>query len=87
MLVYQENGDILALLREAIECGFDVCVLRFRIHYEEVLLRVRGLRNVLRIYLVSGFARSCGEAYANACQQHAGDSVLGAVSGELVQRV
>jgi hypothetical protein len=48
MLIYQENGDILALLREAIECGLDVGVLRFRIHHEEVLLRIRRLRDMLR---------------------------------------
>ena len=32
MLVYKKNSNVLALLREAIECGFDVGVLRFRIH-------------------------------------------------------
>lgn len=51
MLVYEKDGNVLALLREAVKCGFDIRGLGLRIHDEEVLLRVRWLSDVLEALL------------------------------------
>jgi hypothetical protein len=47
VLIDEQDGDILALLGELVERGFDGCVLRLCVHNEEVLLGVWGLRDVL----------------------------------------
>jgi len=47
MLVYEQDGDILALFSKALECGFNIGVLRLGVHDEKVLLRVRRLRDML----------------------------------------
>jgi hypothetical protein len=47
MLVYEQDGDILALRGEAVERCFDLCGFRLGVHDEEVLLRVRGCGYVL----------------------------------------
>ena len=47
VLVDEENGDILALGREAVECCFDGRILGLCVDDEEVLLTVRWLRDVL----------------------------------------
>jgi hypothetical protein len=48
MLVYEQDSDILALLGEALERGFNVRVLCLGVYDEEVLLRVWRLCNVLQ---------------------------------------
>jgi hypothetical protein len=47
MLVYEQDGNILALGGEAIKGSLDVAVLGFGVDDEEVLLRVGGLCDVL----------------------------------------
>jgi hypothetical protein len=47
MLVYEQDGDVLALSREALERCFDLCGFRLRVHDEEVLLCIRGCGHVL----------------------------------------
>jgi hypothetical protein len=54
VLVDEENGDILALGREAVECCFDGRILGLCVDDEEVLLAIRGLRDVLGFPSVSG---------------------------------
>lgn len=46
MLIYEEDRNVLSLVCESLECGFDIRVLRLCIHDEEVLLRIWGLRNM-----------------------------------------
>jgi hypothetical protein len=48
MLVYEQNGDILALLGETLKRSFNVRVLCLGIYNEEVLLRIWRLGNVLK---------------------------------------
>lgn len=51
MLVDQQNGNVLALAGEAVECCLDGAVFRLGVDDEEVLLRVWRLGDVL--YIVS----------------------------------
>jgi hypothetical protein len=51
MLVYEQNRDILALGREAVKGGFNMRVLGLAVDDEKVLLRVRGLRDMLPVML------------------------------------
>ena len=53
MLVYEQNGYIFALGREAVEGLLDVRILGLTVDHEEVLLRVRRLGDVLRQYQIS----------------------------------
>jgi hypothetical protein len=48
MLVYEQNGDVLALLGEALKGSFNVRVLCLGVHDQEVLLRVWRLGDVLQ---------------------------------------
>lgn len=47
MLVDQDNGNVLALLCEAVECAFDGRGFRLGIDYQVVLLAVWGVCDVL----------------------------------------
>jgi len=47
MLVYEQDGDVLALGSEAIEGSLDGAVVGFGVDDEEVLLRVWRLRDML----------------------------------------
>ena len=47
MLIDKQNRNILPLIREAVECGFDLGCFGFGVHDEEVLLGVRGWGYVL----------------------------------------
>jgi hypothetical protein len=47
VLVDQQDGDILALRGEVVECRFDGCGLGLGVDDEKVLLAVRWLRDVL----------------------------------------
>lgn len=47
VLVDKQNGDVLALGGELVECGFDGRVLRLCVHDEEVLLCVWSRGDVL----------------------------------------
>lgn len=47
VLVDQNNGDVLPLLGELIESLLDSCVLGLAVHDQVVLLRVRGLGDML----------------------------------------
>lgn len=47
VLVDKQNRNILAVLGELVECGFDGCRLGLGVDDEEVLLAVWGLRDVL----------------------------------------
>lgn len=48
MLVDEQDGDILSLLREAVECFFDRRGLRLRVYDQKVSLRVRAICDVLQ---------------------------------------
>jgi hypothetical protein len=47
MLIDEQNGNILPLLGKLIKRGFDRGVFGFAVHHQEVLLRIRRLRDVL----------------------------------------
>lgn len=47
MLVYEDDADILALLSESVECGFDGGGVSLAVDDEKVLLRVGASRNML----------------------------------------
>lgn len=49
MLVDQKNSNILPLRRESLECFLDSCIIGFAVYYQEVLLRVRRLGNMLEM--------------------------------------
>ena len=53
MLIYEQDGNILALLSEALKGSFNVGCLCLGVYDEEVLLRVWGLRDVLRHVLAT----------------------------------
>jgi hypothetical protein len=78
VLVDEQNRNILALGSELVECSLDDRVFGFRVHDEEVLLAVRGLRDVLERSIRTCWApKSAGrESYAYACEEHACDGVL-----------
>lgn len=47
MLVYQNDGDIFPVMREALECLFDRGRLGLVVYHEEISLRVRSVCYVL----------------------------------------
>ncbi len=49
MLVDEEDSNILPFRRESVKSFFDSCIIRLTVNYQEVLLRVRRLRNMLRL--------------------------------------
>ena len=49
VLVDQQDGDILALLRVLVKCSFNDMVLGLVVDNEEVLLRFWGWRNMLDV--------------------------------------
>lgn len=51
MLIYEQNGNVLPLSRELVECGFDGRVLRFGVDNEIVLLRGGRVCHMLYIIL------------------------------------
>lgn len=76
MLVYEQDGDVFALRRESLECGLDVRVLGLGIYDEEVLLRVRWLRDVLQHTSARVMLKMCRGAYADPGQEHARYRIL-----------
>lgn len=47
MLIYEHDGNVLALHGETVEGGLDSCILGLAVYDQEVLLRIWGLRDVL----------------------------------------
>jgi len=69
VLVDKENGYVLALGGELVECGFDGRVVGLCVDDEEVLLAVGGLRDVLVCCLVRRRKVWCRrKSYAYACE-------------------
>jgi hypothetical protein len=50
MLVDQENPNILPLGCESFKCFLNSCIVGLAIHHQEVLLRIRWLRDMLIIH-------------------------------------
>jgi hypothetical protein len=73
VLVYEQDGDVLALGGEAIEGSLDGAVVGFGVDDKEVLLRVWGLRNMLDIrqrsiaWLIAGGVQSLHRCPQAAC--------------------
>jgi hypothetical protein len=82
VLVDEQDGDVLALLGELVESGFDGRVFRLCVDDEEVLLAVRRLRHVLQLLLgrVLEVLRCWRETHAYAGKKHACYSVLRPIS-------
>jgi hypothetical protein len=79
VLVDQHNGNVLALLGEAVEGSLDSAGFRLVVDNKEVLLCVWGLGDMLS--LVKLFLRAFASVtYANAREQHARYCVLPHVS-------
>ena len=78
MLVYEQDGDIFAILREALKGIFNGGVFCLLVDDEEVLLRVRRSGAVLMKCWSAGGSgdRECRVAYANTGKEEACHGVL-----------
>lgn len=77
MLIDQQNANVFTLLCELIEGRFDSRVIGFRVHNEEVLLRVWRRRDVLQsTQTINSCPQSSSyskrDAYADTSQKQSG---------------
>jgi hypothetical protein len=76
MLVDQHNANVFPLGRESLKCLLDGGGICLGVDDEEVLLRVRGCRDVLSSGISHDLGRRSFDTHAYSCQKQARHRVL-----------